>query len=495
MIIPRDHNILGCLPSSDRPADHCGIFGIYGNSQASSLTYMGLYALQHRGQESAGIISTDGRSVHKHLGMGLVSDVFADRTILESLKGSMAIGHNRYSTTGSTTAANIQPILVTTKDGPMAVAHNGNMTNTRELRQELEQDGSIFATSSDSEILIHLIARSRKPRLVDRILDALQRVRGAYCLVFMTQDELVVVRDPHGFRPLIMGTLGDTVVFASESCALDLIGATVQRDVMPGELIHVDKGGVDSMRYDPNHTLHQCIFEFVYFSRPDSRIFGDFVDKTRRKIGKLLAEEQSVDGDIVISVPDSSNTAALGYATRSGIPFEIGLIRNHYIGRTFIHPYQPMRDLNVRIKFNAVGGVLNNRRVVIVEDSIVRGTTLRKLTRMVRQAGAKEVHVRVSCPPIRYPCFYGMDFPTRGELIAAWHSVEEIREFLDADSLGYLSVEKLLDSMPEENHGYCTACFTGEYPVPNTEGNDKYRLEDRSGTDTPGAEPPIPKLL
>ncbi len=487
--------MLGCLPTSDRPADHCGIFGIYGNAQAASLTYMGLYALQHRGQESAGIISTDGRSVHKHLGMGLVSDVFADRNILESLKGSMAIGHNRYSTTGSTKVANIQPILVTTKDGPLAVAHNGNMTNTRELRQELEQEGSIFATSSDSEILIHLIARSRKPRLVDRILDALQRVRGAYCLVFMTRDELVVVRDPHGFRPLIMGTLGDAVVFASESCALDLIGATVQRDVKPGELIHVDKGGVDSMQYDPNPTLHQCIFEFVYFSRPDSRIFGDFVDKTRRKIGKFLAEEQSVDGDIVISVPDSSNTAALGYATRSGIPFEIGLIRNHYVGRTFIHPYQPMRDLNVRIKFNAVGGVLNKRRVVIVEDSIVRGTTLRKLTRMVRQAGAKEVHVRVSCPPIRYPCFYGMDFPTRGELIAAWHSVEEIREFLDADSLGYLSVEKLLESMPEENHGYCTACYTGEYPLPNTEGNDKYRLEDRSGTDTPDAEPPIPKLL
>jgi amidophosphoribosyltransferase len=483
------------LPTSDRPADHCGIIGIYGHAQAASLTYMGLYALQHRGQESAGIISTDGRTIYKHLGMGLVSDVFADRDVLESLKGSVAIGHNRYSTTGSTMAANIQPIFVTTKDGPLAVAHNGNLTNTRELRQELEREGSIFATSSDSEILIHLIARSRKPRLVDRIKDALQRVRGAYCLVFMTQDELVVVRDPHGFRPLIMGTLGDTVVFASESCALDLIGATVQRDVKPGELIHVDKDGVDAMQYDPNPTLHQCIFEFVYFSRPDSRIFGDFVDKTRRKIGKLLAEERLVDGDIVISVPDSSNTAALGYATRSGIPFEIGLIRNHYIGRTFIHPYQPMRDLNVRIKFNAVGGVLNNRRVVVVEDSIVRGTTLRKLTRMIRHAGAKEVHVRVSCPPIRYPCFYGMDFPTRGELIAAWHSVDEIREFLDADSLGYLSVEKLLESMPEENHGYCTACFTGEYPIPNTEGNDKYCLEDRPDTGNPNAEPPIPKLL
>ena len=488
------NGIVGCLPTSDRPADYCGVFGIFGHIQAAPLTYMGLYALQHRGQESAGIVSSDGRLVHKHLGMGLVSDVFADRKILESLKGHIAIGHNRYSTPGSTMAVNIQPILVNSKDGPLAVAHNGNLTNTKALRVALEKEGSIFATSSDSELLVHLIARSKKPRLVDRILEAISKIRGAYSLVFMTRDELVAVRDPHGFRPLIMGTLGDAVVFASESCALDLIGATVQRDIGPGELVHVDSDGVDSVQFAPNPTLHQCIFEFVYFSRPDSRIFGDFVDKTRRKIGQNLAEERPAEGDIVISVPDSSNTAALGYANSSHIPFEIGLIRNHYIGRTFIHPYQPMRDLNVRIKFNSVGGVLNKRKVVVVEDSIVRGTTLKKLTRMIRLAGAQEVHVRISCPPIRYPCFYGMDFPTRGELIAAWHSVEQIREYLDVDSLGYLSVEKLVDSMPEENRGYCTACFTGEYPVPISENNGKRFLEQEMDRDDRLSEPPIPAL-
>jgi amidophosphoribosyltransferase len=493
-MIHRPVEIIGCGVNSDRPADHCGVFAIYGNLQAAPLTYMGLYALQHRGQESAGIVSSDGRVVHKHLGIGLVSDVFADRQILEGLKGHIAIGHNRYSTTGSTKEANIQPILVNSKDGPLAVAHNGNLTNTGALRKALEQEGSIFATSSDSEIIVHLIARSPKPRLVDRILDAVSKIRGAYSLVFMTRDEVVAVRDPHGFRPLIMGTLGDAVVFASESCALDLIGATIQRDVGPGELIHVDHGGVDAIQFEPNPTLHQCIFEFVYFSRPDSRIFGDYVDKTRRKIGKNLAEERPAEGDIVISVPDSSNTAALGYATRSKIPFEIGLIRNHYIGRTFIHPYQPMRDLNVRIKFNSVGGVLNKRKVIVVEDSIVRGTTLKKLTRMIRMAGAQEVHVRVSCPPIRYPCFYGMDFPTRGELIAAWHSVEQIREYLDVDSLGYLSVDKLVESMPEENCGYCTACFTGEYPIPITENNGKNFLEQQTDDKDSQPRPPIPTM-
>jgi amidophosphoribosyltransferase len=480
--------------NSDRPADHCGVFGIFGHAQASSLAYMGLYALQHRGQESSGIVSSDGNQVYKHLGMGLVSDVFPDRKILETLPGHLAIGHNRYSTTGSTLVTNIQPILVNSKDGPLAVAHNGNLTNTLKMRRKLEQEGSIFATSSDSEIIVHLIARSKKPRLIDRILDALQKVKGAYSLVFMTRDEVVAVRDVHGFRPLIMGTLGDAVVFASESCALDLIGATVQRDVRPGELIHVDSHGVDTVQFDSNSTLHQCIFEFVYFSRPDSRIFGDFVDKTRRKIGKNLAIECPATGDIVISVPDSSNTAALGYANMSKIPFELGLIRNHYIGRTFIHPYQPMRDLNVRIKFNPVGGVLNKRNVIVVEDSIVRGTTLKKLTRMIRQAGAKEVHVRVSCPPIRYPCFYGMDFPTRGELIAAWHSVEEIRQYLDVDSLKYLSVEKLVESMPEENRGYCTACFTGKYPIPITEDNGKFSLEQQPEALNSEPKPTIPIL-
>jgi amidophosphoribosyltransferase len=489
MLLP--DNSYSVLPTTDRPADHCGVFAIFGHPHAAPLSYMGLYALQHRGQESAGIVSSDGHQVCKHLGMGLVSDVFHDRRILESLHGHLAIGHNRYSTTGSTLAVNIQPILVNSKDGPLAVAHNGNLTNTLKLHHKLEHEGSIFATSSDTEILVHLIARSRKPRLVDRILDALQEIRGAYSMVLMTSTEVVAVRDAHGFRPLIMGTLGDAVVFASESCALDLIGATVQRDVRPGELIHVDSNGVETVQFDPNPTLHQCIFEFVYFSRPDSRIFGDFVDKTRRKIGKNLALECPASGDIVISVPDSSNTAALGYAIKSNLPFEIGLIRNHYIGRTFIHPYQPMRDLNVRIKFNPVGGVLNKRNVIVVEDSIVRGTTLKKLTRMIRQAGAKEVHVRVSCPPIRYPCFYGMDFPTRGELIAAWHSVEEIRRFLDADSLEYLSVEKLLESMPEENHGYCTACYTGKYPIPITEDNGKFSLEQQSDTMNSESKPSI----
>jgi len=477
----RPIQMAGCGVNSDRPADHCGVFAIYGNPQAAALTYMGLYALQHRGQESSGIVSSDGNVVHKHLGLGLVSDVFADPMVLESLKGHIAIGHNRYSTTGTTKEINVQPILVNTKDGSLAVAHNGNLTNTRELRVTLEREGSIFATTSDTEVIVHLIAKSRKPKLVDRILEAIGKIRGAYSLVFMTPDEIVAVRDSHGFRPLIMGTLGDAVVIASESCALDLIGASIDRDVGPGELIHVDGNGIHTMQFEPNPALHQCIFEFVYFSRPDSRVFGDYVDKTRRKIGKNLAEECPADGDIVISVPDSSNTAALGYAARSNIPFEIGLIRNHYIGRTFIHPTQSMRDLNVRIKFNAVGGVLNKRRVIVVEDSIVRGTTLRKLTHMIRSAGAKEVHIRVSCPPIRYPCFYGMDFPTRKELIAAWHSVEEIRQFLNADTLRYLSVEKLLESMPEANFGYCTACYTGEYSIPITENNGKDFLEQQTG--------------
>jgi len=452
--------------SLDRPKESCGIVGIYGHPEAAKLAYLCLYALQHRGQESAGIVSSDGERVYKHLGMGLVADVFSDVSTLERLKGHIAIGHNRYSTTGSSQATNIQPILVNCKDGPLAVSHNGNLINSNSLRRSLTQQGSLFQTTTDSEVIVHLVAKSPEYTVLDRIMDALTTVKGAYSLVFLTRDKLIAVRDPNGFRPLSLGTLAGAYVVVSESCALDLIGAQYVRDLEPGEIISIDENGLSSFKLEGEINYTYCIFELIYFSRPDSKFLGEYVDKTRRKFGKNLALEKPADADIVVAVPDSSNTAALGYSHQSGIKFEIGLIRNHYIGRTFIHPSQSMRDFNVRIKFNPVGGVLNDKRVVVVEDSIVRGTTLKQLTRMIRRAGAKEVHVRVSCPPIRFPCFYGMDFPTKKEVIASSHTVEEIREFLDVDSLGYLSMEGLLNSVPKETCGYCTACFDGNYPLP-----------------------------
>jgi amidophosphoribosyltransferase len=461
----------------DRPREFCGIVGIYGSPEAAVWTYLGLYALQHRGQESSGIASSDGQQIHKHLGMGLVADVFNER-ILKELPGNIAIGHNRYSTTGSSNQQNIGPIVVNQKLGTIGVSHNGNLINAQVLREKLEEEGSIFQTTTDSEVILHLVAKSHRPTLEEKIMEAVQHIRGAFSMVFLSKDKLIAVRDPYGFRPLALGKKGNCFVFASETCAFDLIGATYERDIKCGEMLVVEAEGLKSYQISEPVTPRHCVFEFVYFSRPDSQIFGEYVDKTRRKLGKNLAEEHPCTADIVISVPDSSNTAALGYAARSEAKFEIGLIRNHYVGRTFIHPKQSLRDMNVRIKFNAVGGVVKDRRLVIVDDSIVRGTTLRGLVKRLRNAGAKEVHVRVSSPPIRHPCFYGMDFPTQEELIASKKSVEEIASFLGVDSLSYLSLEKMLAAMPHNNgQEYCTACFSGNYPIPVDETKSKKRHE------------------
>ncbi|HHS14063.1 MAG TPA: amidophosphoribosyltransferase [bacterium] len=463
--------------SDDKPREFCGITGIYGHEQAAELAYLGLYALQHRGQEGAGIVSSDGRKVCQHRGRGLVNDVFSSPEILRRLDGHIAIGHNRYSTSGSDKNINVQPVLVNYKDGPLALGHNGNLVNALSIRRKLESEGALFQTTTDSEVIIHLIARSKKTSLVECVLDALRQVKGAYSLVIMTRDQLIVARDPHGFRPLALGSMGGTVVAASETCAMDLLGAAYERDVEPGELILINEKGVESFRISKRTTHAHCIFEFVYFSRPDSRIFEQNVDKTRRKLGKRLAEEHPAKGDIVISVPDSSNTAALGYAMAAGIPFELGLIRNHYIGRTFIQPQQDIRHFNVKVKFNPVVGVLKNKRIIVVEDSIVRGTTLRVLTQLLKKAGAREVHVRVSSPPIVSPCFYGMDFPTRDELIAAKNDIDTIREYLSADTLGYLSLEGLKASVPSQGCGYCAACFGGAYPVQVEDNFDKRACE------------------
>ncbi len=461
----------------DKPRENCGIMGIYGGANASELAYLGLHALQHRGQEASGIVTTDGDQVYRHIGTGLVNDIYNDPNIISGLKGHIAVGHNRYSTTGSNTLLNTQPILVNSKQGPLAIAHNGNLTNYKSLRKELENSGSIFQTTNDSEVILHLAARSKKNGIVDQLLDALRQVKGAFSLVFLTRNELIVVRDPYGVRPLALGKIGNTIIAASETCALDLIGADYLCDVKPGELICFNQKGQFSTRISEPVKPAHCIFEFVYFSRPDSKIFGEYVDKARRKLGKNLAIGHSVDADIVISVPDSSNTAAIGYSRRSNIKFDIGLIRNHYVGRTFIQPSQKTRDFNVRLKFNDVGGVLKDRRVVLVDDSIVRGTTIKHLVRMLRKAGAREVHIRVSSPPIKHPCYYGMDFPSQGELIANRMDTEEIREYLGVDSLEYLTFDELLASVPNGELGYCTACFSGNYPIPVKEKFEKLDIE------------------
>ena len=456
----------------DRLRDACGVFGIFDDPEAAKKTYLGLYALQHRGQESAGIASSDGERLSLHKGMGLVRTVFSHPDIMAGLPGTSALGHNRYSTTGGSGMINAQPILIQFKKGQIAAAHNGNMINALELRQRMEGSGSIFQTTSDSEVALHLIARSRKDTIDDMVMDALGQLEGAYCFLFLTPSELIAARDPYGFRPLCLGTLGDATVVASESCGLDIIGARYVRSVEPGEIIFIDAQGMTSRRLPDAPRKAFCIFEYIYFSRPDSIIFGEKVDKFRRKLGKKLAEESPCDADIVMSVPDSANTAALGYAQQSGIRFEIGLIRNHYIGRTFIDPYQDKRDRDVRIKFNPVPGVLEGKRVVVVDDSIVRGTTMRRLVRLIREGGATEVHVRVASPPVRYPCFYGIDIPSTKELIGSTHSVGETREYIEADSLAYLSVPKMLASVPDGTI-QCTACFTGDYPTAVPEGFSK----------------------
>lgn len=448
-----------------RPTEECGIFGIYGHPEAANLTYLGLYALQHRGQEACGIVSSDGRSLHVHRSMGLVADVFGDQAIFRNLPGPAAIGHVRYSTTGDSVTKNVQPIKVDYSRGSIAVAHNGNLVNAQIVKDELEAWGSIFQTTMDTEVILHLLAASKQNSLEDRIAEALGRLKGAYCLLFLTETRMVAARDPQGFRPLCLGKLGDGWVVASESCALDLIEAEFVREVEPGEVIVITKDGITSHFPLKKAEPAPCIFEFVYFARPDSYIFGKNVYSVRKEFGRQLAREHQVDADIVIPVPDSGVPAALGYAQEAGLPFELGLIRNHYIGRTFIEPQQSIRHFGVKIKLNPVREILEGKRVVVIDDSIVRGTTSRKIVKMVRNAGAKEVHVRISSPPTSYPCYYGIDTPTRKELISSSHTLEEIRRYITADSLGYLSEEGLLQSVGAGNTPYCKACFSGNYPI------------------------------
>ncbi len=474
------------VPGGTELHDECAVFGIHGDGNAAQLTYLGLYALQHRGQESSGIIASDGKRVYEHKGMGLVSKVYSE-DIISTLKGHLAIGHNRYSTTGLSELTNAQPFLVDCKIGKIAVAHNGNLVNALELRHRMEEEGSIFRSTMDSEVILHLIARSRADGLANMIAEALGQVSGAYSLTFLTNDAIIAARDPRGFRPLCLGRKADTHVFASESCAFDIIGAEYIREIEPGEMCIANGEGLSCFRFaERAPVLSRCIFEFIYFSRPDSRVFGENVDKVRRQLGRRLAAESHVDADIVISVPDSSNTIALGYAEQSGIPFEIGLIRNHYIGRTFIQPRQRARDWDVRIKFNPVRGVLNGRRVVVVDDSIVRGSTMKKLVSMLRQAGAAEIHLRIGSPPVAYSCYYGIDTPTRGELIASTHSEEETRDYLGVDSLQYLSLEGLL-SCVDDPENYCVACFSGAYPITGHDAGRKGVPERNSGC-CPGEE-------
>jgi amidophosphoribosyltransferase len=448
----------------DRFHDECGVFGIFGQPEAAKLTYLGLYALQHRGQESAGVASSDGIEIHCHKDMGLVQDIFTPE-VLERLPGASAIGHTRYSTAGDTNLNNAQPVVIECNKGKVALGHNGNLTNALELRRKLEHRGSIFQTTSDTEVIVHLIARSNARTLTGAMADALSQVEGAYSLVILTVDELYAVRDPRGFRPLCLGRLDGAWVLASETCAFDLIDAEYVREIEPGEMVRISRGGVESIRFAPAKQSRFCIFEHVYFSRPDSIVFGRPVNESRERLGRLLAQQHPVAADLVVPVPDSGVPAAVGYANESRIPFRMALIRNHYIGRTFIEPSQAIRDFGVKLKLNPVRRMLEGQRVVLVDDSLVRGTTSRKIVRMVREAGATEVHVRISCPPTISPCYYGVDTPTREELIASNHSVDEIRSYLEADSLGYVSLENLRNAVGDFKDEFCTACYTGVYPT------------------------------
>ncbi|MBI3602962.1 MAG: amidophosphoribosyltransferase, partial [Nitrospirae bacterium] len=448
------------------------VFGVYNHKEAANMTYLGLYALQHRGQEGSGIASSDGDVFHVEKGMGLVADIYSKPT-LKRLPGRMAIGHNRYSTAGGNNLKNVQPLTVNFAFGNLALAHNGNLINATMLRNELEAYGAIFQSSTDSEVIIHLIAHSHGDTLLARVIDALSQVRGAFSVVILTDDGIIAARDPHGFRPLCLGRLRESWLVASETCAFDLIGAEPIREIEPGELIVLNQAGVTSYKPFVKVNPAKCVFEYVYFARPDSKIFGErVVYLTRKALGRQLAKESQVKGDIVIPVPDSGVPAALGYSEGSGIPFENGLIRNHYVGRTFIEPEQAIRHFGVKIKLNAVPEVLEGKRVIVVDDSIVRGTTSRKIVKMLRQAGAKEVHMRISSPPIVSPCFYGVDTPTRKELIGSSHTIQEIRKYITADSLVYLSLEGMLQASPGSPEHYCNACFTEQYPIPFTKAEE-----------------------
>jgi len=448
----------------DKFKDECGVFGIFGHPEAANMTYLGLYALQHRGQESAGIAASDTQQVRISRDMGYVADIFDGET-LSKLAGPISIGHVRYSTAGESKLLNAQPILIDCAHGQIALCHNGNIVNARELRDDLVQQGSIFQSSSDTEVILHLYARSKGRSVEDAIVESVAQVQGAFSLVMLTKDKLIAVRDPHGFRPLALGRLDDAYVVCSETCAMDLIGATYERDIEPGEIVIISAEGIRSIKPFPPAPLAHCIFEHVYFARPDSYVFGRSVNEVRTELGRVLAREQPVDADVVVPVPDSGVCAAMGYHEASGVPLRMGLIRNHYVGRTFIQPQQSIRHFGVKVKLNPVRSILAGRRVILVDDSIVRGTTSRKIVRMVRAAGAKEVHVRISCPPTISPCFYGVDTPRKAELIGATHTIEEIREFLEADSVGYLSLDGMLSAVKNERSSYCTSCYTGVYPV------------------------------
>ena len=447
----------------DKLKEDCGVFGIVNHPEAARIAYLGIYALQHRGQESAGIACSDRLKLYLEKGMGYVSDVF-DGSRLERLQGDSALGHVRYSTAGESAAWNAQPILIDCWRGPVALAHNGNLTNAAQLRHELERDGAIFHSTSDSEVILHLLSRSRRRTLQEAFVEALRIVQGAYSLMLLTPGYLLAARDPHGFRPLCIGRVNGSYAIASETCAFDLIEAEYLRDVEPGEVVRIEEGGLESQMPLPREKPAYCIFEHIYFSRPDSLVFGRTVNASRREMGKNLAREHPVRADVVVPVPDSGVSAAIGYAQESGIPLEFGLIRNHYVGRTFIEPKQSIRNFGVKIKLNPVREILRNKSIVLIDDSIVRGTTSRKIMHIIRSMGAREIHVRITSPPLIAPCYYGIDIPTYRELIASSKSVDEIRAFIGADSLGYLSLESVLRSVEDKNQ-YCTACFTDRYPT------------------------------
>jgi amidophosphoribosyltransferase len=470
----RDDNY--SMAEDDHFRDECGVFGVWGCEDAAKLCYLGLYSLQHRGQESAGIVTADKTHFHVVKNMGLVSEIFNPEN-LEHLKGASAIGHVRYSTTGSSNFNNIQPLYSKTSKGKIAIGHNGNLTNAVTLYKELKSQGALFQSTVDTEVILHLIAQSKKTSLLDVCLDVLPKIEGAYSLVILGEKGLVAARDPNGFRPLVLGKLGDGYVVASETCAFDLMGASLIREIEPGECILIDKSGIRSEKMDKAVKKSFCIFEHVYFARPDSVVFGDLVHKIRKEYGRALAREFPIEADLVMAIPDSGNSAALGYAEESGIPFEFGMTRNHYVGRTFIQPSQKIRDFSVKVKLNPIREILKGKRVIVIDDSLVRGTTSRQRVSAIRQAGAKEVHLRISSPPITHPCHFGIDTPKQDKLIAAQKNLEEIRRYVDADTLGYLSLEGMLACM--QHHApkdFCTGCFTGHYPV-KVRNKGKFAME------------------
>jgi len=463
-----------------KPKEECGIFGIFNHPKAANLTYLGLYALQHRGQESAGITSSDGQYIYRYAGMGKVTDVFS-RDKIENLNGPLAIGHNRYSTTGSSFLRNAQPLRAESVLGPIVLAHNGNITNANNIRSELTKKGHIFQTTNDSEVIIHLMAISEAATFKEALIFALKQIKGAYSLLVMNKDKIYAIRDPYGFRPLVLGKLNDSFVVASETCALDIIDAIYEREVKPGEIIEFSQKEIRSDFPFEKKKQALCVFEYIYFSRPDSIIFGNSVYEMRVALGKMLAKQSPAKADIVVPIPDSSLCAAIGYSKEAKIPYEIGMIRSHYIGRTFIEPSQEIRDFGAKIKFNVVKKCVEGKKIVLVDDSIMRGTTMKKIITMFKNAGAKEIHVRISAPPTKYPCFYGIDIPTHKELIASSNSIDQIRDYLEVDSIKYLTVESMLEGLDQPEMKFCTACFDGQYPSPleeNISETQKYLFEE-----------------